>query len=84
MRYNSTESKLGEQTQLYHKNTTTNDERIGAVAGHEIEHATSEANHELTGAAGEVEPEAVETQILKETPASKFIKLIPMSRPKIG
>tara|TARA_B110000503_G_scaffold129197_1_gene201160 strand:- start:579 stop:1802 length:1224 start_codon:yes stop_codon:yes gene_type:complete len=75
---NGTESKLSEQNQLYNENTETNDEKIAAVAGHEIEHATSEANHKLTGAAGEVEPEAVETQILKETPGSKPIKITPM------
>ena len=71
---NGTESKLDEQNQLFHNNTTTNDEKIAAVAGHEIEHATSEANQKLTGAAGEVEPEAIETKILKETPSSKPIK----------
>ncbi|CAM1364933.1 conserved hypothetical protein [Tenacibaculum litopenaei] len=72
------ESKLSEQTQLYHENTETNDERVAAIAGHEIEHATSEANQKLTGAAAEVEPEAVETEILKQTPGSKPIKITPM------
>jgi RHS repeat-associated protein len=72
------ESKLSEQQQLFFENTTTSDERIAAVAGHEIEHATSEENHKLTGPAGEVEPEAIETEILKQTPGSRPLKLNPM------
>jgi len=79
------ESKLGEQNQLYHENTTTNDEKIAAVSGHEIEHATSRENQKLNGAAAEVEPEIIETNILKQTPGSKplNLKTMPLKNIKI-
>jgi len=74
------ENKLSEQQQLFHENTTTMDEKVAAVAGHEIEHATSEENHKLSGAAKEVEPDAIETNILKQTPGSKplEVKVMPI------
>ena len=71
------ENKLSEQEQLYHDNTTTIDKKIAAVAGHEIEHATSEENRKLDGDDKETSPEAIETEILKQTPSSRPIDLKP-------
>ena len=72
------ESQLSEQNKLYDENTTTMDEKVAAVAGHEIEHATSAENRKLSGEAKENAPEAVETEILNQTPASNPTELKPM------
>ena len=64
---NGNEKKLQLQNQLYHENTTTMDEKIAAVGGHEIEHATSEENQALSSSAPEKVPNIIETDILIET-----------------
>ena len=70
-------SKLDEQSQLFHENTDTMDEKIASVAGHEIEHAASKANYNLSSDKIEIKPEEIETRILRQTPGSKLIKTNP-------
>ena len=59
------EDRLIFQNQLYHEVKTMGD-RIAAIGGHEIEHATSRANQKLTGSAVERKPEEIETNILAQ------------------
>lgn len=75
------QNELGYQSRLYHENTTSMSERVAAVAGHEIEHATSKANYVLGKTKqAEVIPEKIETQILEETPlANPVDNLTPTS-----
>ena len=72
---NNTKKSTNEQAQSYQNNTQNNDERIGAIAGHESVHATDQDNiqqssdNRQNGANNDVEVQPVKTelQILDET-----------------
>lgn len=72
---NNTKNSTSDKAQSYQNNTTNNDERIGAVAGHESVHATDQTNiqqstdNKMKGTTYDVEvvPNQIEMNVLDET-----------------
>ena len=81
----TSENSTNPIVRAYHKNTENNDQRIGAIAGHEIEHLTPEnvqqsADNETKGERNDIEakPKAVEMQILNQTGLNNVKPLEPI------
>lgn len=85
---NDTKNSKSDKAQSYQNNTTTNDERIAAVAGHESVHGTDQTNiqqvtdNKRNGATNDVEaaPNQTEMKILDETGLQN---MKPIAPPKI-
>jgi RHS repeat-associated protein len=79
---NETKNSKKSENQSYQNNTSNNDERIGAVAGHESVHGTDQNNiqqstdNKRNGATNDIEavPRQVEMNIVSETGTQKYIK----------
>ena len=82
---NDTKNSKSDKAQSYQNNTTNNDERIGAVGGHESVHATDPNNaqqstdNKMKGATNDIEsvPNQIEMQILDETGSKNMQQLEP-------
>ncbi|MFZ4521092.1 MAG: DUF6443 domain-containing protein [Bacteroidales bacterium] len=95
---NDTQLSNSDKAQSYQNNTTNNDERIAAVAGHESVHGTDQENiqqkadNKLKGATNNIEtaPNQIEMKILNEIGLQKIkpikpqkIELLPTIQPNI-